>query len=93
MGGEYENPDRVFTGQIAGLLTGSSGLLGGGGGGLSNDIQYGFESSCPGGINQNTALLATAAAIGEMMDIDTNLFYRPSLYILQLWVLGSSSEL
>ena len=69
VGGEYENPDRVFTGQVAGLLTGSSGLLGGGGGGLSSDIQYGFESSCPGGINQNTALLATAAAIGEMTDI------------------------
>ena len=72
VGGEYENPDRVFTGQIAGLLTGSSGLLGGGGGGLSNDIQYGFESSCPGGINQNTALLATAAAIGEIMDTMDN---------------------
>ena len=65
----------MFTGQIAGLLTGSSGLLGGeggGGGGLSNDIQYGFESSCPGGINQNTALLATAAAIGEIMDTMDN---------------------
>ena len=24
---------------------------------------YGFESSCPEGVNQNTALLATAAAI------------------------------
>ena len=61
----------MFTGQVAGLLTGSSGLLGGGGGGgggLSTDIQYGFESSCPGGINQNTALLATAAAIGEMRE-------------------------
>ena len=60
----------MFTGQVAGLLTGSSGLLGGGG--LSNNIQYGFESSCPDGINQNTALLATAAAIGEMMNLMTH---------------------
>ena len=53
-------------GQITSLLTGS-GLQGAGGigGGATSNIQYGFESTCPGGINQNTALLATAAAIGD----------------------------
>lgn len=76
----------MFTGQIAGLLTGSSGLLGGGGGGLSNDIQYGFESSCPGGINQNTALLATAAAIGEIMDTIDN---DTKFYITLLTAVGA----
>ena len=55
---------RVFTGQITNLLTGA-GLGGlGGGGSVGNNIQYGFESTCPDGVNQNTALLATAAAIG-----------------------------
>ena len=39
-----------------------------GGGANNNNIQYGFESSCPEGINQNTALLATAAAIGKMLE-------------------------
>ena len=58
VGGEYENPDRIFTGQITNLLTGGGG--GGGGGGYGN---YGIESTCPEGVNQNTALLATAAAI------------------------------
>ena len=66
MGGEQEPSDRVFTGQIAGLLTG--GGLGGLGGGAA--IQYGFESSCPGGVSQNTALLATAAAIGNPVTSD-----------------------
>ena len=66
---------------MAGLLTGSSGLLGGGGGGLSNNIQYGFESSCPDGINQNTALLATAAAIGEMINLMTHKVVLMPLYL------------
>ena len=54
----------MFTGQVTNFLTG--GGLGGGFGrnGAANNIQYGFESSCPDGVNQNTALLATAAAIG-----------------------------
>ena len=47
-GGELQ--DRVFT----------SSLTGGGGGGYNN---YGLSSSCQEGVNQNTALLATAAAI------------------------------
>ena len=70
MGGEQEPSDRVFTGQIAGLLTGGGlgGLGGGAGGGAA--IQYGFESSCPGGVSQNTALLATAAAIGNPVTSD-----------------------
>ena len=59
----------MFTGQIAGLLTGGGlGGLGGAGGGAA--IQYGFESSCPGGVSQNTALLATAAAIGNPVTSD-----------------------
>ena len=50
------------------MLTGS-GLqgVGGIGGAANSNIQYGFESTCPGGINQNTALLATAAAIGDLI--------------------------
>ena len=48
-GGELQ--DRVFTSSLTG---------GGGGGGYNN---YGLSSSCQEGVNQNTALLATAAAI------------------------------
>ena len=62
VGGEYEDIDRIFTGQVTSLLTGS-GLASG----ANNNIQYGFESSCPDGVNQNTALLATAAAIGMFL--------------------------
>ena len=59
--------NHFVAGQITSLLTGS-GLQGAGGigGGATSNIQYGFESTCPGGINQNTALLATAAAIGNL---------------------------
>ena len=65
----WETENETFfnsTGQITSLLTGS-GLqgVGGIGGAANSNIQYGFESTCPGGINQNTALLATAAAIGD----------------------------
>ena len=59
MGGEQESVDRIFTGQISGFLNGNLD------GTANNNIQYGFESSCPEGLDQNTALLATAAAIGE----------------------------
>ena len=48
-GGELQ--DRVFTSSLTG---------GGGGGGYNN---YGLSSSCQEGVNQNTALLATASAI------------------------------
>ena len=61
MGGEFENPDRIFTGQVTSLLTGGGGGGGNSGGYGSNN--YGIESTCPEGVNQNTALLATAAAI------------------------------
>ena len=61
VGGEYENPDRIFTGQITSLLTGG-GSSGNTNGGYGNN-NYGIESTCPEGVNQNTALLATAAAI------------------------------
>ena len=61
VGGEYENPDRIFTGQITSLLTGG-GSSGNNNGGYGNN-NYGIESTCPEGVNQNTALLATAAAI------------------------------
>jgi len=60
VGGEYENPDRIFTGQITNLLTGGGSSGNNNGGGYGN---YGIESTCPEGVNQNTALLATAAAI------------------------------
>ena len=56
-GGEYENPDRIFTGQVTSLLTG------GGQAGAGSQVNYGLPSTCPEGVNQNTALLATAAAI------------------------------
>ena len=59
VGGEQEQVDRIFTGQISGLLNGNLA-------GTNTNIQYGFESSCPEGVDQNTALLATAAAIGEL---------------------------
>ena len=58
VGGEQESVDRIFTGQISGFLNGNLD------GTNNNNIQYGFESSCPDGVDQNTALLATAAAIG-----------------------------
>ena len=58
VGGEFENPDRIFTGQLTNILTG-----GGGGSSSNNNYNYGIESTCPEGVNQNTALLATAAAI------------------------------
>merc|ERR1719242_252885 len=57
VGGEQESVDRIFTGQISGFLNGNLD------GTNNNNIQYGFESSCPDGVDQNTALLATAAAI------------------------------
>ena len=60
VGGEQEQVDRIFTGQISGLLNGNLA-------GTNTNIQYGFESSCPEGVDQNTALLATAAAIGESL--------------------------
>jgi len=72
VGGEYEAQDRLLTGSISGLLNnngvtnfnaGGSGGYGGGGGGYSGGQQYGVQSTCPEGVNQNTALLATAAAI------------------------------
>ena len=64
VGGEFENPDRIFTGQITSLLTGGgSSSNSNGGGGYGNSNNYGIESTCPEGVNQNTALLATAAAI------------------------------
>ena len=63
MGGEHESLDRIFTGQISGFLNGNLA------GTQNNNIQYGFESSCPEGLDQNTALLATAAAIGNQLEI------------------------
>ena len=63
VGGEQEQVDRIFTGQISGLLNGNLA-------GTNTNIQYGFESSCPGGVSQNTALLATAAAIGNPVTSD-----------------------
>merc|ERR1719350_1208373 len=58
VGGEYENLDRIFTGQITSFLTGA-----GSGGNSGGNNNYGIESTCPEGVNQNTAVLATAAAI------------------------------
>ena len=52
VGGEYENPDRIFTGQITSLLTGG-GSSGNNNGGYGNN-NYGIESTCPEGVNQNT---------------------------------------
>ena len=49
--------DRVLTG-----LANNLGLAGSGSGGYGQ-VDYGLSSSCPEGVNQNTALLATAAAI------------------------------
>ena len=63
VGGEQESVDRIFTGQISGFLNGNLA------GTQNNNIQYGFESSCPEGLDQNTALLATAAAIGNQMQV------------------------
>merc|ERR1719234_1079853 len=57
VGGEFENPDRVLTGQVTSLLSGGGGFGGG------SSVNYGLPSTCPEGVNQNTALLATAAAI------------------------------
>merc|ERR1711972_609082 len=57
LGGEYETPDRVLTGQVTSLLSGGGGFGGG------SNINYGLPSTCPEGVDQNTALLATAAAI------------------------------
>ena len=44
------------------LLSGS-GIFGGGNSNNFGSANYGLESTCPEGVNQNTALLATAAAI------------------------------
>merc|ERR1719215_2017907 len=63
VGGEYEAQDRIglsgggFGGLSAQGFTDRQGFGGGYGGG------YGLQSTCPQGVNQNTALLATAAAI------------------------------
>merc|ERR1719468_960200 len=56
VGGEYEAQDRLLTGQLTSLVNGN---------GVVNLNQggYGGPSTCPEGVNQNTALLATAAAI------------------------------
>jgi len=54
VGGENEAQDRVLTGLING---------GNNNGGGYGSMQYGLPSTCPEGVNQNTALLATAAAI------------------------------
>ena len=54
--------DRLLTGVGNTFgLSGGGGYGGGGYGGLN--YNYGLESSCPEGVNQNSALLATAAAI------------------------------
>ena len=65
------------------MLTGS-GLqgVGGIGGAANSNIQYGFESTCPGGINQNTALLATAAAIGDLIFLIFRLLISYKIIIL-----------
>ena len=43
---------------------------------------YGFESSCPEGVNQNTALLATAAAIA----VGAGVIFRFSFFLLSFYV-------
>ena len=48
--------DRVLTGL-------ANNVLSGGGSAGYGQLDYGLSSSCPEGVNQNTALLATAAAI------------------------------
>ena len=48
--------DRVLTGL-------ANNFLPGGGSAGYGQLDYGLSSSCPEGVNQNTALLATAAAI------------------------------
>ena len=48
--------DRVLTGL-------ANNFLSGGGSAGYGQLDYGLSSSCPEGVNQNTALLATAAAI------------------------------
>ena len=53
-GGQFQ--DRVLTGL-------ANNLLDGGGSSGYGQVDYGLSSSCPEGVNQNTALLATAAAI------------------------------
>ena len=53
-GGQFQ--DRVLTGL-------ANNLIGGGGQGGYSQAEYGLSSICPEGVNQNTALLATAAAI------------------------------
>ena len=52
----YVAEDRVLTGL-------ASTFLDGGGQGGYGQVNYGLDSNCPEGVNQNTALLATAAAI------------------------------
>ena len=82
VGGEQESVDRIFTGQISGFLNGNLA------GTQNNNIQYGFESSCPEGLDQNTALLATAAAIGNHLDI----YFIRSVPITILTFLSLSQE-
>ena len=52
----YVAEDRVLTGL-------ANTFLDGGGPGGYGQVNYGLDSNCPEGVNQNTALLATAAAI------------------------------
>jgi len=61
VGGEYEAQDRLgtFGSGYGPSAAGFSNRQGGGGYGGG----YGYQSTCPEGVNQNTALLATAAAI------------------------------
>ena len=42
--------------------------------GYGGGAVYGYESSCPEGVDQNTALLATAAAIGNTGKYITKIF-------------------
>ena len=49
---------------------------------------YGYESSCPEGVDQNTALLATAAAIGNTGKYFIENIYLECAFYLQLWVRG-----
>jgi len=65
VGGEYEAQDRLgtFGGGYGSTAAGFADRQGGGYGGGGGYGNYGFQSTCPEGVNQNTALLATAAAI------------------------------
>jgi len=62
VGGEYEAQDRLLTGAVTSIINGN-GVTNFGGGGYGSYGAYGLPSTCPEGVNQNTALLATAAAI------------------------------